>query len=69
MPQFDFFTWTSSCFWTVFSFHAFYFLFLREVIVPVAEYQKTIQKLAATFCVPRKAAYVKDTFFLLYFKK
>jgi hypothetical protein len=45
MPQFDFYTWSSLSFWTIFAFHAMYFFLLYFVISSLSEVQKNIAKL------------------------
>lgn len=45
MPQFDFYSWSSLSFWTIFFFQLIYFLLLYYIIASISELQKTIQKL------------------------
>lgn len=45
MPQFDFFTWISISFWTILVFQLFYTFLLRNFIVDISEFQKSLQKI------------------------
>ena len=45
MPQFDFYSWYSVCFWTLLFFHLSYFFFLKFVFLPLMELAKVRQKL------------------------
>jgi F0F1-type ATP synthase membrane subunit b/b' len=45
MPQFDFFTYSSQAFWTLFTFYIFYFFILKFYLVPYIEILKMRRKL------------------------
>jgi hypothetical protein len=47
MPQFDFYSWYSVCFYTLIFFHLSYFLFLRYIFLPLIELAKIRQKLVS----------------------
>jgi hypothetical protein len=68
MPQFDFFAWASISFWTVLSFHIFYLFVLRFVLSPIAEMQKTQQKINAIFVKQHLLVNIKEAYLLNYFK-
>jgi hypothetical protein len=68
MPQFDFFAWASISFWTVLSFHIFYLFVLRFVLSPIAEMQKTQQKINAILVKQYVPANIKEAYLLNYFK-
>lgn len=45
MPQFDFYSWSSLSFWTIFFFQFIYFFLLYYIVASLSELQKTVQKL------------------------
>lgn len=69
MPQFDFFAWASVGFWTVVSFHIFYFFILRCILAPFAEIQKFQQKILIKISNSENGVGLKDLFLKKYFKK
>jgi len=44
MPQFDFYSWSSVCFWTLFFFQLMYFFLLHELFIPLCEFDKFYSK-------------------------
>lgn len=45
MPQFDIYSWSSVCFWTLVFFHFTYIFLLRNVFIPLCEIDKFYDKL------------------------
>jgi hypothetical protein len=69
MPQFDFYTWSSLSFWTIFFFQLIYFFLLYYVISSISELQKTIKKLSFFLTKTKKNVYILDFFANLYLNK
>jgi hypothetical protein len=68
MPQFDFYTWSSISFWTIFFFQYFYFFLLYYVLSALSEIHKTIQKIKF-FLKKKKNIPLIDFFCNLYLTK